>query len=129
MTTNMSNYIYAYTSNSISKADPIRIQLTSPIGKDLVGTEVDKSIFSFKPSISGTAQWQDEQTIVFQPKENLTSGQHYLGKFILSKVFKKVPSDAKTFEFNFFTKDSKFTRRLKIENEREIKKPYFLYLN
>ena len=71
MTTNMSNYIYAYTSNSISKADPIRIQLTSPIGKDLVGTEVDKSIFSFKPSISGTAQWQDEQTIVFQPKENL----------------------------------------------------------
>ena len=47
MTTNMSNYIYAYTSNSISKADPIRIQLTSPIGKDLVGTEVDKSIFSF----------------------------------------------------------------------------------
>lgn len=108
MTTNMSNYIYAYTSNSISKADPIRIQLTSPIGKDLVGTEVDKSIFSFKPSISGTAQWQDEQTIVFQPKENLPSGQHYLGKFILSKVFKKVPSDAKTFEFNFFTKEQHF---------------------
>ena len=47
MTTNMSNYIYAYTSNSISKADPIRVQLTSPVGKDLVGTEVAKGVFSF----------------------------------------------------------------------------------
>jgi len=108
MTTNMSNYIYTYTSNSISKADPIRIQLTSPVGKDLVGTEVDQNVFSFKPSIEGTAQWQDEQTIVFQPKENLPSDKHYLGKFALSKVFKKVPSDAKTFEFNFSTKEQHF---------------------
>lgn len=108
MTTNMSNYIYAYTSNSISKGDPIRIQLTTPIGKDLVGTALEKGILSFKPSIDGTAQWQDEQTIIFQPKENLPSDKHYLGKFALSKVFKNVPSDAKTFEFNFYTKEQHF---------------------
>ncbi|MEM6967349.1 MAG: MG2 domain-containing protein, partial [Bacteroidota bacterium] len=108
ITESIANYVYSYTSGSISKATPIRVQLTMSVDNDLVGSEVEKDVISFKPSIEGTATWVNTQTILFQPNEYLPSNKKYLGKVALSKIFEKLPADAKTFEFNFYTQEQHY---------------------
>ena len=100
MPDSVKNYVYAYTSGSISRALPIQVQLTSPVGENFVGETLEKGVVKFTPSIDGVATWKDGQTIIFQPDENLPSNTHYLAKVSLSKLFPSVPSEAKTFEFN-----------------------------
>jgi len=104
----VSNYVYAYTTGEISKASPIQIQLTAPIGKEMIGSEVDKDVIKFTPSVDGVATWKDAQTIVFQPNDNLSSNTKYLVKLSLEKLFNEVQTEAKTFEFNFSTREQHF---------------------
>ena len=108
MSDSVANYIYAYTSGTISKAEPIKIQLTNSVDLGLVGTEVESGVLSFSPSIAGTAVWENEQTIIFQPSEHLPSNKNYLGKLALNKVFLNVPKEAGIFEFNFATREQHF---------------------
>jgi len=108
MSDSVASYIYAYTSGSISKADPIKIQLTNAVEPGLVGTDVESGILSFSPAIEGTAVWENEQTIIFQPTEHLPSNKNYLGKLSLNKVYLNVPKDAGTFEFNFSTREQHY---------------------
>ena len=75
------SYVYAYTSGVVSKNDPVRLRFSgAAVGEDLIGEEADDDILDFKPSISGTAIWEDDHTLLFRPKNHWESGQAYIGK-------------------------------------------------
>ena len=102
MTKTMAAFVYAYTSGTISRETPVRVRLTSGIVKpEEVGKNVENGIFSLTPSVSGTAIWEDPQTIRFTPEKEFASGQTYVASVQLRKVFKNVPADAEVFEFDF----------------------------
>ncbi len=109
MTPSMSNYINAYTSGAISRTEAVQVNFTSSVvAADAVGSTVDKNVISFSPSISGTATWQNDRTIVFEPSEYLPSNQSYIGKVKLTKLFEGLPDDAQVFEFGFQTREQHF---------------------
>jgi hypothetical protein len=99
-------YVYGYTSGVISRDAEIRIRFASATAEeDQIGQEADGKILSFAPAISGKAYWEDIQTLRFEPEEELESGQVYVATVHLSRVFDGLPSDAKSFEFDFRTRD------------------------
>jgi uncharacterized protein YfaS (alpha-2-macroglobulin family) len=108
------NFVYAYTSGIISKSSAVQVRFTNAaIPKEQIGEEVTSNIFSLTPSVSGKAFWQDEKTIVFEPKEHMESGQAYVAKVALHKIFNNVPKEAGTFEFDFKTKEQGFSLNVK----------------
>ena len=99
------SYVYAYTAGVISKNEPVRVRFASAVaGEDLVGKEADSGILSFSPSTSGTAYWEDDHTVRFEPKNSWKSGVAYIGKVDLSEVFDNLPNEAKGFEFDFLVR-------------------------
>src|ERR1700722_6451139 len=71
-------YISAYTSGTISREAPIRIQLTNDAVKPgEINTTVAKKLFDFSPSIAGAAVWIDTRTIEFRPSEKMKPGETY----------------------------------------------------
>lgn len=99
-------YVYAYTSGTISKASPIRVRFASAVGQD--GGEAPTDIISFSPSVSGDAMWEDAQTLRFEPTEYFKPQTAYVATVNLKKLFPQAPDDAKTFEFDFRTRDQFF---------------------
>lgn len=93
-------YIEAYTSGTISKTSPIVIRLTDQMTvAHTVNEPLTEKLFSFDPSVSGTAVWTDERTLEFRPEKQLEPGKMYEVEFYLGKVI-KVPDQFKTFRFN-----------------------------
>ncbi|MCR9287505.1 MAG: MG2 domain-containing protein [Bacteroidetes bacterium] len=108
------NYVYAYTSGIISKAGPIQVRFTNKaITEDQIGEEVNSSVFNLSPAVAGKAIWKDDQTLVFEPEENMNSGQAYLATLALHKIFENVPKEAGVFEFDFKTKEQGFNVNVK----------------
>lgn len=98
----MAAYVYAYSSGTISREQPIRIRFTSPIVKpDEVGKSVQNGVFSIIPSVSGSTIWEDPQTIRFTPEISFQSGLTYMSAVSLKRLFKNVPADAEEFQFDF----------------------------
>ncbi len=99
------SYVYAYTTGVISKNSPIKIRFAgTAVNSEKVGSEAG-SILSFKPSISGTAIWEDDHTLRFEPKNAWDSGTSYVAEVALDKVFNNLPPDAESFEFDFLIKE------------------------
>ena len=102
-------YIYAHTSGTISKADPIRIRFAnSVVNGDQIGDLVEEKILSFSPNIEGVASWEDESTLYFQPEEWLQSGQVYTATVKVNKLVTEASGSDKSFDFEFRTKDQFF---------------------
>ena len=75
MTQNMAAYVYAFTSGTISREQPVRIRFTSSLVKaEDVGKSVESGVFNITPSVPGAAIWEDAQTIRFTPEKNFASG-------------------------------------------------------
>ncbi|NJN33295.1 MAG: hypothetical protein HC817_02615 [Saprospiraceae bacterium] len=109
MTQSMAQYVYAYTTGTVSREQPVRVRFTAPVvNVEEVGKAVAPDVFKLTPSVSGAAIWEDAQTIRFTATENFASGQTYLGAVTLRKIFKSVPKDAETFEFDFRTREMYF---------------------
>ncbi len=105
MPESVSAYVYGFTSGVISRTAPIRVQFASMVASaDQIGQEAD-GIISFSPSIDGEATWENEHTLLFSPTTPLLSGTSYVATVQLSKVFDNLPADAKSFEFDFRTRD------------------------
>ncbi len=92
--------IVAYTSGIISILSPIRVVLTDDANdvKPQAGDPVKDDVFKFSPSVSGKAQWINENTIEFVPDQPFKPGQEYAVKFNISKVA-KVGNAPNTFTF------------------------------
>lgn len=103
------SYVYGYTSGVISKASNIQVRFAQPAAEaDEIGGPLKSSPVTFSPSIKGQAFWSDEYTLVFQPESNLPSKTGYVATVSLGSIFKDVPKEAKTFEFDFETKEMFF---------------------
>ena len=103
MSANLSTYIYAHTSGLVSKTSPIKIRFNS-----VVSGENASGILQLNPSVKGNASWEDEYTLLFEPEEPLKSSTTYIATVKLSSLFKDLPKDAQSFEFDFRTKDQYF---------------------
>lgn len=109
MPASVSTYVYAYTSGVISKTAPIRVRFASAVvTEEEVGEAVDDRILDFTPSISGQAEWEDAQTLLFRPEGELSSGTAYVVRVDLQRVFDKLPAEAHSFEFDFRTRDQSY---------------------
>lgn len=96
-------YISAYSSGSVSRAEPLVIRLTQTIAQaDEIGVPIDEDLFDFDPGINGHAEWTDPQTIAFYPDADLPSGQFYNAGFELSALL-DVPDSLAVFPFQFQT--------------------------
>src|SRR5260221_1276190 len=94
-------YITSYTAGVVSSRSTIRVVLAKDaVDSSFVGREPATRLFSFSPSIKGSAVWLDKHTIEFKPSEHLTSGQIYEVSFPLSKLF-KVSESLSVFEYSF----------------------------
>ena len=106
MTQNMAAYVYAFTSGTISREQPVRIRFTSSIIKtEDIGKTVESGVFNINPSVSGSAIWEDQQTIRFTPEKGFSSGQTHVVSVKLKRLFKNVPNDAEEFQFDFRTRE------------------------
>lgn len=94
-------YVEAYTSGTVSKKSPIRLQLTGMVKTigDL-GKADERKLFSFSPALKGKTYWVDAQTVEFRPDEDLEPGETYTAVFNLSDVT-TTEKGLEEFEFNF----------------------------
>ena len=126
MTKNMAAYVYAYTSGTISREQPVFIRFTSALVKpEDVGKSVENGVFNLTPSVSGTTIWEDASTIRFTPEKNFNSGQIHVAEVKLKRLFKNVPADAEEFQFEFKTRELYFetiTDGLQAENNNDMSK-------
>jgi uncharacterized protein YfaS (alpha-2-macroglobulin family) len=95
--------VSAYTAGVVSVASPIKLRLASSAGDSLAGTTVSKKIFSFSPDIEGTASWEDNRTVVFQPAQLLRNNQKYEVTANLKTVLPNLPKGKEEFRFVFQT--------------------------
>lgn len=110
MPENAGAYVYGYTSGIISREDPIRVRFASQVASmEQVGQEAGEGLISFSPSVSGTAVWEDEQTLRFEPDAPLQSGTVYVATVKLSSIFDNLPADVQHLEFEFHTRNQHFT--------------------
>ncbi|MBP6826299.1 MAG: alpha-2-macroglobulin, partial [Saprospiraceae bacterium] len=121
----ISKYVYAYSSGSIGRNDAVRVRFIDPtVGADQIGQKVAANLFSVSPSIPGDAVWEDDRTIKLQPSEPLPYGKRFTGKVALGKLFKDVPREARTFEFEFNVRELSFevvTDGLRTDNPANLK--------
>ncbi len=103
-------YVSAYTSGVISSASVIRILLTEDVGDTVAGARADKGLFSFTPSLDGTAYWINPHTLEFRPSQPLPPGTTFRAVFHLGKVM-QVPKELRDFPFSFST----FHQGVKVE--------------
>lgn len=109
MPENAGAYVYGYTSGIISREDPIRVRFASQVAAmEEVGQEAAGNLIAFAPSVSGTAIWEDEQTLRFEPDTPLKSGTVYVATVKLSELFDNLPSDVQNLEFEFHTRNQYF---------------------
>lgn len=102
------NFISAYTSGNISKADVIRIQLAKDYSGNIeLNKEIEDELFDFSPNISGKAYWRSSNTIEFVPDEWLESGEQYKAEFYLDELM-DVEDKFETFNFQFSTINQSF---------------------
>ncbi len=103
------NYIYAHTSGTISKANPVRIRFTrAAIDSTQIGQQADASVLYFLPKIKGEAKWEDPKTLLFQPTNHWSSGTKYVANVNLKKLFDDTPASANDVEFEFQTVELAF---------------------
>lgn len=98
-----SSFISAYTSGIIKKKSTVRIKLTESVGQEFdLNKELEKSVFTFSPSIKGKTIWVDNRTLEFVPENELQPATDYLVNFNL-KAIKQVPKELEKFVFKFRT--------------------------
>ena len=121
----VSSYVYAYTSGTVSKTSPFRIRFTkSVVPSEEIGQPVDNAIFQIKPQVNGLAIWEDDRTILFEPETHLTSGTSYTATVSLNQLFENVPPTASSFLIDFRTKSLRYDvsiEGLRASNTNNIK--------
>lgn len=106
---NLSSYVYAFTSGSISRTSPVRIQFSrAVVDPSAEGETAEDGLIKFKPALEGLAIWEDAQTLRFTPSTPMASGTTYKTSVQLKDLFDDVPKELRTFDFEFRTKDQYF---------------------
>lgn len=123
---NASQYVYGYTTGTVSVANPIRVRFADAlVSQEQVGQQAGSSLIRIRPSVSGTVRWEDDRTLLFEPDQWLDGGTSYLATVFLSELFPNAPADARSFEFDFQTKAQNmevYVDGLATENSEDLTK-------
>ncbi len=100
--------ISAYTSGTISRISPIRVQFAADIiDSSRIQQPMKKSPFEFKPSIDGIAVWTGTSTLEFRPEKRLPASQAYEATLVLKRFMETFAGQEK-FHFTFATIEPSF---------------------
>lgn len=121
-------YISAYTTGTISAASDIRIRLSNTPELSDEQDLSDNSIFRTEPSINGTLEWEDSQTLVFRPEKDLPHNQLYTAHLRLGEI---INTSAELSEFAFSFKTLEQHAEVQVEGLRNyrIEDMENMYLN
>ena len=101
-------YISAYTGGVVSKGSAIVVEFMNGQAEEVWTKGVDEKLFSFSPSLKGSASWINSNTIEFTPEEGeLKPGSVYNVTFALGKVM-EVDKKFSKFEFSFRVEENTF---------------------
>ncbi|MCU0369944.1 MAG: MG2 domain-containing protein [Bacteroidales bacterium] len=93
-------FISGFTSGVISKKDPVRIKIAPGKLKFETGKSLPDGIFSFDPSVKGSASLYAEDLLIFQPETSWPAGKTVRASLNLGKLI-EVPDKFSTFNFQF----------------------------
>lgn len=125
----INNYVYGFTSGTISKSSPVVINFTQAIADETgLQSSPDASILSFTPEASGVLSWEDARTLRFDPDPSFETGTAYTAKVNLQKLISGLPKNARSFEFSFRTREQFFevvTVGLETPNPQQLSNQVF----
>ncbi|MDX1773089.1 MAG: MG2 domain-containing protein [Oceanihabitans sediminis] len=96
-------YISYTTSGRVSVADPIQINLAKDVEGWTMNQEILEKIVDIKPHISGKLLVNNSHSLRFVPDEALDANTEYTVNVKLGDIYKDVPSEFKTYTFQFKT--------------------------
>jgi len=102
-----SKYISAYTSGVIPAGSVIQVVFT-PEFAAAIDRQKTQGLFTFTPSLKGTAEWADDLTLVFRPSKPLVAGTEYEAVMNLGKLG-AVEERLRFFPMSFGTIEKNFT--------------------
>jgi hypothetical protein len=102
-----SKYISAYTSGIISSGSTVQIVFTPEFAASIDKGKT-QGLFTFNPSVKGTAEWADDLTLVFRPARPLQPATHYTGNLDISRLG-TVEEQLRFFPLSFTTIEKNFT--------------------
>lgn len=103
----INNYIYGFTSGTISKSSPVVINFTQAVAGD-PAAEPPASLLSISPSAEGILSWEDERTLRFDPEPAFKAGAEYTATVNLQQIISDLPKNARSFEFDFRIREQFF---------------------
>lgn len=102
-------YISAFTYGNISSDAFVQIELTQDFQSVELNSAIKEKLFSFSPSVKGSAFWLDNHTIRFVPEPGeLKPGGKYNVRFGLGKIL-DVEKKFNSFNFNVHVNGQSFT--------------------
>ena len=100
-------YIKAYTGGIVTPEASFRMELVPEIP---AGRQVTEGLFTFKPALEGTVQWNGPASVEFIPDQDaLLPGTAYEATFHLDKVADVPEKDLRLFTFRFAVQDREKT--------------------
>jgi uncharacterized protein YfaS (alpha-2-macroglobulin family) len=84
-------------------ADPILIKLVKPVENFNLNDELPKDIIEVTPKIEGKTWLSSDRSLVFEPKEHLTSGKTYTFTLNLAKLYNNIKSKYESYAFEVAT--------------------------
>ncbi|HQK98456.1 MAG TPA: TonB-dependent receptor [Bacteroidia bacterium] len=92
--------IVGHTAGIISSQSAVQVTFAKAIESYQPGAELPADVFTFVPSISGTATVEDSYSISFKPNKPLKQGIKYAVSLNLVRLM-EVPKELKKFNFGF----------------------------
>ncbi len=125
----INNYIYGYTSGTISKSSPVIVNFTQAvISPEELGSSPSSSLFSISPDVSGVLSWEDERSLRFDPDPSFDAGADYTVTINLKEIISDLPKNARSFDFSFHIREQYFevvTVGLQTPNPQQLENQIF----
>ncbi len=96
------SYIKAYTGGVVNESSTIKVEFTSAVPGISSGDNAGGGMFTFSPSLKGTARWTSPYMLEFIPEEGaLRPGTAYRAVLRTDRILKTGDSELKNFTFSF----------------------------
>ncbi len=87
VTPELAELVSAVTSGNVASRDVIEVRFVEPaVDANQIGSLVNERVFTFTPSIDGTARWETARVLVFRPLRPLPLSQSYRGRLDLAAL-------------------------------------------
>lgn len=96
-------FISFHTQGRVSIAKPIRINLAQPLEQYELSQEIPANYLEISPNVKGKLYVENNNSLVFQPEENLKPDTEYQVTLKLSELYDDLDQEFKKFSFSFKT--------------------------